>query len=115
MHEMTFEIYKCTNDTGTELQITASINSEPVGEMTIIVYDDNTAYLERIDVDEGKRGRGYGTQMLKHAAGYADTVYIAPDNADAQRLYNRVGSQMRSDYYDAYGFAIDQGYGVYTR
>ncbi len=80
--------------------------------------DNNVCYIERIDIDEEYRGQGIGTEVLKNTL-YSEygfySVVVAPDNEDAKRLYERIGSE--------YGFISgcecdfgynDQGYGVYV-
>jgi ribosomal protein S18 acetylase RimI-like enzyme len=84
-----------------------------VGCGSMMEYEDGDRYLERIDVDEEHRGRGYGTGALYALRDLYGTYYLAPDNASAQRLYERVGTQVSSSVYDTFGYAIDQGFGVY--
>lgn len=79
-----------------------------------MIEDEDSCYLERIDIDEEYRGKGYGTQALYLLRGIYGTYYLAPDNADAKRLYDRVAEEMPQDEYDRWGFAIDQGFGVYV-
>ena len=89
-----------------------------VGTLDIIDWfneDNTTAYVERIDIDEEYRNQGIGTQVLSDVlqAMYR-AVIVAPDNDDAKRLYERIGSEYRA-YGDEYDFSYnDQGYGVYV-
>lgn len=77
-----------------------------VGMMTVIVSEETPAYIERIDIDEDKRGHGIGTKAIRLAADSFDGVALAPDSEDSERLYKRIGR--------AYDLPeIDQGYGVY--
>lgn len=81
--------------------------------------DDGSAYLERIDVDEGFRGQGIGTAAIREILGDFDALYTAPDNADAARLYARIGEQVVGEDIDAAApleclYYLDQGYGVYS-
>nr|DAG63865.1 MAG TPA: acetyltransferase domain containing protein [Caudoviricetes sp.] len=100
-----------TVDDGTEYMYTARVGGVDVGGASVIVYDSGDAYIERIDVDDGYRNRGYGTAMLKQLAALYGAVYLAPDNDDARRLYVRLGDDVTSN--GSWGY-IDQGYGVYA-
>lgn len=71
-----------------------------------IMVDDNSAYCERIDIDEEYRNQGYGTAALYNLSSMYDGITVAPDNEDAKRLYDRIGYESSNEYYD-------QGYGVY--
>jgi RimJ/RimL family protein N-acetyltransferase len=84
-----------------------------VGTGSMIEYEDGDRYLERIDIDEDHRGQGYGTSALYALRDLYGTYYLAPDNADAQRLYERIGCEVSGSVYDTFGYAIDQGFGVY--
>ena len=78
-----------------------------------IDQDESGAYLERIDIEEEHQGQGHGTKALYEIAEVYGDYYLAPDNEDAQRLYERVAEPMSQEDYDSFGFAIDQGFGVY--
>lgn len=83
-----------------------------IGEASI-TYDDDFAYIDRIDVWEAYRNQGHGTaflSLLSDEHSDIDTV-LAPDNEDAQRLYDRIGVEVtqRREAYEH----VDQGYGVY--
>lgn len=92
-----------------------------VGEVEVIDQfneDNDTAYIERIDIDEEYRGQGIGTEVLTSTF-YDECDYraviVAPDNEDAQRLYERIGNEYRCYNDDEYDFGYnDQGYGVYV-
>ena len=67
-----------------------------------IVFPD-MAWISEIEVDEGRRGRGYGRQMI--AAGEADLLardvhriglHVFGHNTDARRLYLRLGYRILS-------------------
>lgn len=77
-----------------------------VGYASIMV-DERSAYCERIDIDEAYRNRGLGTAALYDLSVMFHGIIVAPDNADAQRLYERIGSETSDDMYD-------QGFGVYV-
>lgn len=79
-----------------------------VGEASVLTSSTG-AYVERIDIDESKRNRGLGTEFLRLLSERLGGIYLAPDNADAQRLYARIGQ----DYHGADAEYVDQGYGVY--
>lgn len=84
---------------------------EKIGTISCVRYADGTQLIERIDIDEDRRCHGYGTQAIKAAADMADgCTFIVPDNADASRLYDRIGWQWDRD--DEWQY-LDQGYGVY--
>lgn len=100
-----------TVDDGVEYMYTARVGDVAIGGASVIVYDNGDAYIERIDVDDGYRNRGYGTAMLKQFAARYGTVYLAPDNDGARRLYARLGDDVTSR--GSWGY-VDQGYGVYA-
>lgn len=83
-------------------------NGAVVGGCSVMV-DENSAYCERIDIDEEYRNHGYGTAALRELSEMYGSVIVAPDNEDAQRLYDRLGCEYTGDDADY----IDQGYGVY--
>lgn len=80
-------------------------NGITVGYASVMV-DDSSAYCERIDIDEEYRNRGYGTAALRDLSEKFHGIIVAPDNEDAQRLYERIGYETSDDMYD-------QGFGVY--
>lgn len=80
--------------------------------------EDGCGYLERIDVDEGFRGQGIGSAAIREILGDFDGLYCAPDNADAARLYARLGEKIVGEDVDGAApleclYYLDQGYGVY--
>lgn len=84
------------------------------GEMNEAGDDGDFNYLERIDIDEQYRGKGYGTKALYQLSDIYGTYYLAADNENAKRLYDRIAYEMDQATYDAWGFAIDQGFGVHV-
>lgn len=56
--------------------------------------DEKSAYVKSIGIDEAHRNRGYGTEVLKSLAQEHGGIYICPDNADAERLYKRLGEEL---------------------
>ena len=83
------------------------------GIMMEATEDDENCYLERLDIDEEHRNQGHGTSALYALRKTYGTYFLAPDNEDAQRLYERVADKMKDKAYGEFGFAVDQGYGVY--
>lgn len=81
-----------------------------VGACSLIQWDDDSALIERIDIDEAFRGQGIGTKAIHELASLSDSTYIVPDNADAQRLYNRLGFEVDAESDWSYK---DVGFGVY--
>lgn len=87
---------------------------------TVQMLSDDTAYLSRIDVEEGFRGQGIGTEALKAIRKDFWKLYYAPDNEDAERLYARLGTKVIGDEVDEYLpsdleclYYLDQGFGIY--
>jgi len=67
-------------------------------------------HCDSIEIYEEYRNNGYGTQALDELKKIYGCYTITPNNSDAQRLYERIGSEdVRYD--DA--LYTDQGYGVY--
>ncbi|MFP3156026.1 GNAT family N-acetyltransferase [Lachnospiraceae bacterium ZAX-1] len=106
--------YKMTLD-GVEIGWASFLPSEVErededGEIEIVEVlsdEDGYAYLERIDIDPEYQGHGYGTWFLMELKKQVVSSYlVAPDNADAKRLYERIGEESSEDVYD-------QGFGVY--
>lgn len=87
----------------------AKLGGEPIGWAAIIPGDTSPVYVERLDVEEAYRGRGVGTKMLKVISAHFGGLIIAADNADADRLYSRLGSAYHGEAADY----IDQGFGVW--
>lgn len=85
----------------------AVLDSETIGWATVMVSDEG-AYLERIDIDAEYRGQGHGTTFIRALVAEYGSVIAAPDNADSQRLFERLGYDVSEKYW-----AVDQGYGVY--
>ena len=80
-------------------------NGITIGYASIMV-DDSSAYCERIDIDEPYRNQGHGTSALLELSRMYSGIIVAPDNADAKRLYDRIGTEIDDEMYD-------QGFGVY--
>lgn len=82
-------------------------NGEIIGWASVLASE--TAYVERIDIAADHRGQGAGTWMLKELSRRFGSIYLAPDNENARRLYARLGC----DYTGSDAEAVDQGLGVY--
>ena len=85
------------------------VNEENVVVGSCNIMADDTAYCERIDIDENYRNRGYGTSALNQLSEMFDGITVAPDNENAKRLYERIGYESHYENADY----IDQGFGVY--
>lgn len=116
MLKKTYEGYYADGDEYDYYGYDIIVNGQKVGTIEIVDHfneDNDVCYIERIDIDEAHRNQGIGTKVLtdvlREELGYY-TVVAAPDNADAQRLYERLGVAG----YNAYDLDyMDQGYGVY--
>lgn len=82
-------------------------NGDVIGWCNIMA--DDTAYCEGIAINKECRNKGYGTSALYELSNIYGGITVAPDNEDAKRLYERIGSESRYENADY----IDQGYGVY--
>lgn len=67
-------------------------------------------HCDSIEVYEPYRNQGYGTEALELLGDIYGRYTITPDNPDAARLYDRLGTEDLS-WEGAY--YTDQGYGVY--
>lgn len=93
----------------TSMEYVMMLDGKEIGCASLIV-DSESAYCERIDIDEAYRNQGHGTKLLKTLSSEFGSVFVAPDNEDAQRLYDRIGFDVTSE---GDWWAVDQGYGVY--
>ena len=100
-----------TTDEGsdTAMAYVMTLDGKEIGWASLSV-DSESAYCERIDIDEAYRNQGYGTKLLKTLSSEFGSVFVATDNEDAQRLYDRIGFDVTSD---GDWWAVNQGYGVY--
>lgn len=74
--------------------------------------EEDGVYVERIDVYDGFRGKGYGTALLEAIDDHYDCdIYICPDNERAAKLYERLGEKTGC-YPEFYGY-YDCGFGIY--
>ena len=83
------------------------------GNMALAEDGDDFNYLESIEIIESKRNKGYGTKALYELERHFGEYYLTADNEDATRLYERIADEISQQDYDKFGFAIDNGYGVY--
>ena len=102
----TFEVIRETDES---IEYGAYIDGKQVAAASVLLGDEG-AYCERIDVDEDKRGQGIGTAFLRFLSEAHGDIYVAPDNEDAQRLYDRLGYDVTDKDDWCY---VDQGFGVY--
>ena len=91
-------------------------NNQKIGHGNIILSEseDDFTYLEAIEILPEYRNQGFGTKALYRLSEIYGEFYFAPDNSDAQRLYDRIAYPISDNEYSRFGFAIDQGYGVYV-
>lgn len=116
MLKKTYEGYYADSDEYNYYGYDIIVNGQKVGTIEIIdnfnEYND-VCYIKRIDIEEAYRNQGIGTKVLTDVLReefHYLFVVVAPDNADAQRLYERLGVAG----YNAYDLDyMDQGYGVY--
>lgn len=87
------------------------INGKEVGYAEITPAN----YVADITIYEEHRGQGIGTAALQRLSKDLGTLYLAPDNEGAERLYARIGSVVadNSHIYNLWGWGVDQGYGLY--
>jgi ribosomal protein S18 acetylase RimI-like enzyme len=85
--------------------LVARVDGEVMGALTLVTFPIPTglrAWIEDVVVDEAARGRGVGEALTREAvrlarAGGARTIDLTsrPSRAAANRLYERVGFQLR--------------------
>lgn len=96
-------------DFGTLSHYDIMLDGEKIGTVAVEHYDtDDSDYVEGIYIDEQYRGRGIGTEILTENFMGA---YIAADNEDAARLYDRICRWTSEDYLGDWE-SLDQGFGV---
>jgi len=82
-------------------------------EVTIREFD-GFAYIQRLDVTEGHRGRGIGSAVVEAVRRRYGTVVASPDGEEARAFFEKIGEE--DDCGELMGQAIwplDQGYGVF--
>jgi RimJ/RimL family protein N-acetyltransferase len=84
-----------------------------IGSCIMMEYHDGTALLDRLDIDEQYRCKGYGTEAieaLKRIRSEKDgCLYCAAESERCSHLYDRIGRQTSEDPW----CNLDQGFGVY--
>ena len=55
---------------------------------------DDCGYVQRIDVEDGLRNHGKGTEAIKMIGEDFWRLYFAPDNRDSARLFARLGEKV---------------------
>ena len=103
---------------GTTLFLDILAGGAIVGAATVIRYydeDGNTEYthLDRIDIDEDSRGKGYGSAAIELMRKFYGRIVAAPDSLDSQRLYARIGEEVLDTRGDKEECYLDVGFGVY--
>ena len=94
-----------------QIEVNGTIIGE--GNMELAETEEDFTYLERIDIDEEYRGQGHGRKALFALKETYGEYYFTPDNEDAARLYEKVADKISDAKYDKWGFAVDNGWGVY--
>lgn len=103
------ESSRYSEDTYEAISYEITLDGTVIGWATVYDGEDGTSYVERIDIEEAHRNHGYGTEALNALSDIFGEIIIAPDNEDAQRLYDRLGREYTGEIADY----LDQGYGVY--
>jgi GNAT superfamily N-acetyltransferase len=79
---------------GPEGCFVAELDGHPVGT-TMTFVSDRVAWVAMVLVEEGSRGKGIGTALLKHALNYLDAYKIKTVRLDAthlgQPIYEKLG------------------------
>ena len=88
--------------------VSVFMHGKEIARAGIAIGGKEPAYVERIDVEDGYRGQGVGTWLLKKLAVMYGDVFISADNEDAARLYWRIGEE----YTGESAYYVDYGYGV---
>ncbi|HST03108.1 MAG TPA: GNAT family N-acetyltransferase [Chloroflexia bacterium] len=90
----------------------AKLANEPIGYASFTMYS-GWAHLDRLAVEQGVQGRGYGAAQLAHALGTmivlgARSVSLSTQehNTQSQRLYSRFGFRIGRDAMGLYGRAL---------
>ena len=89
-----------------------------VGSATLIRYygedgDRKYTHLERIDIDEDFRGKGFGTAAIKTMCENYGRIVAAPDSEDSKRLYERIGNLVIDTTGHMEEVYLCVGFGVY--
>lgn len=103
------ETRRTREDTYEAISYDIDLNGVTIGWASVINGEDSPACIERIDIEESYRNQGYGSEAINAISDLFGGIIIAPDNEDAQRLYDRLGREYNGNVADY----LDQGYGVY--
>ena len=113
---------KTTSETrvefGTTLMLDILADDAIVGSAMVTRYHGENvcreyAHLERIDIDEDSRGKGYGSDAIEAMRKAYGRIVAAPDSEDSRRLYERIGELVVETRFDQEETFLDVGYGVY--
>ncbi len=104
-------------DEATFYTYSIQVGGVEVGQACTTQYDIGSV-LDRIDIDEKYRGRGYGQAAIKDLHETFGTLAIQADTVDAARLYARMGLHVfELDTYmqEAVGYLVylHGGFGLY--
>lgn len=103
------ETRRTDEDTYEAISYDIDLDGTVIGWASVIDGEGSPAYIERIDIEEAFRNQGHGSEAINAISDLFCGVIIAPDNEDAQRLYDRLGREYNGDVADY----LDQGFGVY--
>ena len=105
MENVTCDVVQTGRDGWGEIErVEIQHDGQRAGRMRVSRYDGDV-YIDRIDIDEDKRGQGIGSAVLRQYRG----AYIVADSERSARLCARLG-ELVEDPMMAY---MDQGHGVY--
>lgn len=109
---------KTSVEFGTTLFLDILKSGETVGSATLTLYHGENvareyAHLERIDIDEDCRGRGYGSAAIEAMREEYGRIVAAPDSEDSRRLYERIGDLVEDTRGDMDETYLCVGFGVY--
>lgn len=82
-------------------------NARPVGLLRYNLFWDNTPFCTMLYVEQECRGRGYGSQLMRHwemdmqSRGYDLLLVSTQADEDAQHVYRKLG------YRDCGGFVLE--------
>ena len=107
-----------SHEFGTTLFLDILADGAIVGAATLTRYYDEDgdieySHLERIDIDEDSRGKGYGSAAIEAMRKAYGRIVAAPDSEDSQRLYARIGEEVLDTTGDKEECYLDVGFGVY--
>lgn len=87
--------------------------SDDAYKVTVQEFDEY-AYIQRLDVEEGHRGKGLGTAIVQTLKERFGTVITAPKDEHSRGFCERVGEKdFLGELNGKAIFPLDLGYGVY--